>query len=721
MNRARHRHALSLALALFGACTSPPPDTKPDAPAGNHLAAEKSPYLLRHAQNPVDWYPWGPEAFEKARRENKPIFLSIGYAACHWCHVMEAESFSNTQIAALMNRSFVAVKVDREERPDIDRIYLAYVASVNGGGWPMSVVLTPDLQPFFGATYLPPETRGTEEGLTSILTRLAGDWQTRRGVLLKAAADGTTVVSGLSEIPKPSATAIDAGALDETFASLTRSFDRANGGFAGAPKFPRPVVLTFLLRYYARTGARPALDMTLTTLRAMDRGGIHDQLGGGFHRYAVDAEWREPHFEKMLYDQAQLAVAYAEAFQVTRAQDLATTARTTIDYAIARLRDPEGGFHSAEDADSAVSATDARLAEGAFYLWSAEDAERALGAQAPPVVHYFNLIAGYARPLVARATRDDTARKFDVTPPELAVQIELAKERMRIARTAWPRPAVDDKVVTAWNGLMISALARAAAILDEPRYLTAARDTARFIEARLFDSAAGSLKRRYRDGSAAIDGLLEDYAFLAQGLLDLFEATFDPHWLTLALQLQRTQDRLFWDDANGAYFSTRADAAHLLARAKEDYDGAEPSANSVSAMNLLRAWQITGDDVWRRRAEDTFRALSGRVTRSGTAVPQLMSALAFRESTPKQIVIAGDPGAADTAALLRLVHDRFIPNKVVMVVDGATQQAALAQLAPQIAEMTRRNGGATIYVCEHYTCQLPTNDAAVAARLLDQR
>ena len=679
-----------------------------------------------HAHNPVDWYPWGAEAFDKARRENKPIFLSIGYSTCHWCHVMEAESFSNPEIAALMNRYFVSIKVDREERPDVDRVYLAYVESVSGGGWPMSLFLTPDRLPFFGATYLPPDTRGRDEGFRQILQRVANDWQTRRGVLLNAAATGASTVSAEAHIPDPSNGAADSQVFEETYDSVSRSFDGVNGGFGGAPKFPRPVVLTFLLRYYQRTGKKGALDMTRATLEAMAHGGIHDVLGGGFHRYTVDAAWRTPHFEKMLYDQAEVALAYTDAFQVTKDAQLASTARETLAYVLRDMRDSAGGFFSAEDADSAATATDARLVEGAFYLWTMDELQRVLGQDASLVAYHFDVVdAGKddARTLAARHSVRETAAHFKLT--ERATEDVLASARRRLfeARLGRPHPARDDKIITAWNGLMISALARAGEVFDSPEYVDAGAADARFIERQLFDASSGTLKRSYHAGAAEVDALLEDYSFFIQGLLDLYEASFDPHWLGLALRLQGTQDRLFWDDKDGAYFSTRADAPDLLARMKEDYDGAEPAANSVSAMNLLRVWQLTEDDRWRARADATFRALSGRLARSGGAVPQLVAALDFWRSTPKQIVIAGDPAAADTRALLRLVHDRFIPNKVLSQVDGvdgSQRQAELARVVPFLAEMIRRNDRATIYVCKNYACRLPTNDLTVAARLLDE-
>ena len=686
----------------------------------NRLIREKSPYLQLHAHNPVDWYPWGAEAFERAKRENKPIFLSIGYSSCHWCHVMETESFSNPEIAEVMNRSFVSIKVDREERPDVDRLYLAYVESVSGGGWPMSIFLTPDRLPFFGATYMPPTTRGRDEGFREILQRLAADWDTKRDVLLRAAATGASTVSAQARIPQASDTVAGAEVFDRTFDSLARSFDRLNGGFEAAPKFPRPVVLAYLMRYYQRSRNKDALGMTRATLGAMARGGIHDVLGGGFHRYTVDAAWRTPHFEKMLYDQAQLALAYTDAFQLTKDEEYAGTTKDILTYVLRDMHDAAGGFFSAEDADSAASATDARLAEGAFYLWTIGELQQVLGPDAPLVAYHFDLSADEARTLASRHTVHETAAHFGVTDRAAHEALDSARRRLSQARSSRPRPARDRKIVTAWNGLMISALSRAGQVFDSREYIDAGVASARFVESRLFDAPSGSLKRRFVDGTADVDGLLEDYAFLTQGLLDLYEASFDAHWLALALRLQATQDRLFWDDKDGAYFSTRADAPDLLARMKEDYDGAEPAANSVAAMNLLRLWQLTENDAWRARADATFRALSGRVARSGSAVPQLVAALDFWQSVPKEIVIAGDPAASDTKALLRLVHDRFIPNKVLALADGGPTQDELARVVPVVAEKTRRNGRATIYICKNYACRLPTTDPAVAARLLDE-
>jgi uncharacterized protein YyaL (SSP411 family) len=709
----------------------------------NRLIDERSPYLQLHAHNPVDWYPWGAAAFDTARREGKPIFLSVGYSTCHWCHVMEAESFSDPAIADLMNRSFISIKVDREERPDIDRIYMAYVQTMDSGGWPMSVFLTPDLKPFLGASYLPPDDRGSALGFRTLLQRINELWTTDRPRALKAAETGARLMTDMQASGERSTAAVDARVLDESFAAIRTSFDAVDGGFGSAPKFPRPVVLTFLLREYARTGQKPALDITLRTLDAMARGGIHDQLGGGFHRYATDAAWRVPHFEKMLYDQAQLAVSYAEAFQITRDGAYAAVARDILDYTLRDMRSPEGGFFSAEDADSAVPGGNGPGVEGAFYVWSLEELRHALGREPGDVLafHYgvepagnvppqaappSSAPAGNAPPDTAKTlyqahTIAQTARQFHKTDAAVETLLAAARHTLLDERARRPRPMLDDKVLVAWNGLMLSALARSAQIFGDGRYLNAAREAATFLRARLYDGANNRLTRRFRRGSADIDGMLEDYAFLIQGLLDLYEASFDVEWLSWAIRLQEQQDTQFWDATGGGYFSTSAGRPDILVRVKDDYDGAEPAPNSVAAMNLLRLWQVTDRKAWRDKADAVFAALAVRLTRSGSALPQLAAALDFALSTPKQIVIAGDRAAADTGALVDLVRSRFLPNKIVLLADGGPDQEAIAKWLPFVGSMQRLNGRATIYVCQNYACRLPTSDVRTAAALLDAR
>ncbi|MQA31720.1 MAG: DUF255 domain-containing protein [Luteitalea sp.] len=731
------RNLLAGCLAAAAAATSVTLAGQAPAPrSSNRLIHEKSPYLRLHAHNPVDWFTWGDEAIAKARRENKPIFLSVGYSTCHWCHVMEAESFADPAIAEVMNRFFVSIKVDREERPDIDRVYMAYVlASTGGGGWPMSVFLTPDLKPFFGDTYIPPDDRGGIAGFRTLIQRIAERWAKDRDKVLENANRATRIIETQANPgARGSGRPLDVRVLQKIYEDIKSSYDSSEGGFGAGPKFPRPVLLNFLLRHFARTGDRPALDMTLGTLRAMSRGGIHDHLGGGFHRYTTDRNWQVPHFEKMVYDQAQVAVSFIEAYQLTKDPALAGVARATLDYVHRDLRGAEGGFLSAEDADSLPAAGAARAAEGAFYVWTHAELRATLGdAVAEIFSHHYGVLPSGNVPakldlegelkgrnvLVVRHTPAETAAKFKRSEGDVRALLDRAREKLADVRAARPRPPRDDKVIVAWNGLVLSAFARAAQVFDEPRYLDGARAAARFIETRMYDPTSNLLKRRYRDDDVDIDGMLEDYAFLIQGLLDLYEASFEVKWLSWAIALQGRQDQLFWDAAGGGYFSTREDAAHIIARMKDDYDGAEPSANSVAAMNLLRLWQVTDRKAWRVKAEAILAAQAVQLSRPGALLPQLAVALNFALSKPKQIVIAGDPAAADTRAMLRLVHDRFIPNKILLLLDGGAAQQQIAEWLPFVANIDRRDGKATAYICENYVCNLPTTDPQTAARLLD--
>jgi len=702
----------------------------------NRLVEEHSPYLQLHAHNPVDWFPWGQAAFDKARREDKPIFLSVGYSTCHWCHVMEQESFSDPAMAAIMNEHFVSIKVDREERPDVDRVYMSFVQAATGsGGWPMSVFLTPDLEPFFGGTYFPPDDRYGRPGFRTLLQRVHEAWVTERDRIVQSAEQARQFLEAQVGGGAPTAAAtLGQPVLDRTYQQIKTSYDAAQGGFGSAPKFPRPVVLNFLVRYYARTGDKAALDMTLHTLRAMALGGMHDHLGGGFHRYSTDASWHVPHFEKMLYDQAQLAMSYSDAYQITKDLFFAEVARDILDYVLRDMRGAEGGFYSAEDADSQIEQGRPEHAEGAFYVWTADQIRDVLGDELAAIFHFHygvqpsgNVPARQdiqgelngKNVLIVRHTLAETAATFKRPEGEARALLDMARKTLAAARASRPRPPLDDKVLVAWNGLMISALARAAQVLDEPRYLAAAQRTAEFVRSRMYDASTNLLKRRYRADHVDIDAVLEDYAFLGQGLLDLYETSFDTTWLSWAVRLQEQQDALFWDDGAGGYFATRADAANILIRMKDDYDGAEPSANSVAAMNLLRLWQMTDRQDLREQADATFAALAGRLGPQGAAVPQLVAALDFSLSKPKQIVIAGEPGAADTRAMLRLVHDRFIPNKILLLADGGPGQQQLAAWLPFVKGVSRKDGRATAYICEDYVCHLPTADLDIAAQLLD--
>lgn len=701
----------------------------------NRLVQEKSPYLLQHAHNPVDWYPWGKEAFETARREQKPIFLSVGYSTCHWCHVMERESFSDPAIADIMNHHFVSIKVDREERPDVDRIYMAFVQGTTGsGGWPMSVFLTPDLKPFYGGTYYPPEDRFGRPGFRTVLLHIAGVWEKDRGRIIQAANRSADALQASVNADGGENANLQQPVLAKTYKQIKASYDATHGGFGRARKFPRPVVFNFLLRYYARTGQKDALQMTLHTLRAMAQGGIHDHIGGGFHRYSTDPIWHVPHFEKMLYDQAQLAISYTEAFQITRDPFFAEIVRDILGYVLRDMRSPEGGFYSAEDADSLFAHGRPEHGEGAFYVWEAKEIERILGPEVAPIFNYYY---GVELPgnvpsqqdfqgefkgrniLMIRHTLAETAKRFGKSEDEIQSLLALTRKKLFDARSSRPRPPLDDKVLTGWNGLMISAFARAAQALDEPKYLAAAEAAAGFVRSQLFDSKTGKLKRRYRDGHVAVEGFLEDYAFLVQGLLDLYEASFNVRWLSWAIQLQEKQDQFFWDSEAGGYFATSGKDPSLIVRMRDTYDGAEPAANSVAAMNLLRLGQMTDRQEWREKAEKTFSAFARPLETVPQAMPQLAAALDFSLSKTKQIVIAGEPESPDTRALLRLVHERYIPNKILLLADGAGGQKQLAQWLPFIKFVKQKEGRATAYICENYVCKLPTADPAMVARLLD--
>ena len=723
--------------ALLIAATTPCQAAEP-APAmhTNALAKEKSPYLLQHKHNPVDWLPWGEAAFEKARKENKPIFLSIGYSTCHWCHVMAHESFENEAIAKLMNAHFINIKIDREERPDVDKVYMTYVqATTGGGGWPMSVFLTPDLKPFLGGTYYPPEDRYGRPGFPTLLTRIAEAWEKDREKIVE---HGNQVAEQLKQAAASAPGGASAGkeALAAGLNYFTRSFDDELGGFGDAPKFPRPVILNFLFRMAAREGAdsrdgKAALGMALITLQKMAAGGMHDHLGGGFHRYSVDKFWHIPHFEKMLYDQAQLASSYLDAFQLTHDVQYANTARDILDYVRRDMTAKEGGFFSAEDADSVVEHGKPEHREGAFYVWTKDEIARVLGAEAAPL---FDRVYGVEEDgnapagsdpqgefkgqntLIARLSVADAAKFFRKGEDEIAASLAESRKKLSDVRAKRPRPHLDDKIITAWNGMMISAFARAAQILDDRAYLETAQRSAKFIREHLWKD--GALVRSYREGASDVAGFADDYAALIAGLLDLYEADFDIAWLQWAAELQKKQDALFLDAEHGGYFSTAADAKHLLLRMKEDYDGAEPSPNSVSALNLLRLSQITGDPALTDRAAKTIGAVSEQLARFPAALPQMLCALDASLVKPRQIVIAGPRDSAATRALLREVHAHYLPTKLLLLADGATGQRWLGERLEFVKTVAPLNGEPAAYVCENFVCQLPTADVAKLRELL---
>jgi uncharacterized protein YyaL (SSP411 family) len=680
----------------------------------NRLGKEKSPYLLQHANNPVDWYPWGEEAFEKSARENKPIFLSIGYSTCHWCHVMEHESFEDPATAALLNQYFVPVKVDREERPDVDRVYMLFVqASTGSGGWPMSVWLTPERKPFYGGTYFPPDNRFGRPGFRSILQSLAQAWKDDRA---RVEESGAKVVEQLKEYAAQGSGKGEPqkDALDSAFYGFRRMFDSRLGGFGGAPKFPRPSVHNFLLRYYAATKNEEALEMVLLTLREMAKGGMNDQLGGGFHRYSVDERWFVPHFEKMLYDQAQIAASYLEAFQITRDGQYAAAARDVFSYVQRDLTHPDGGFFSAEDADS--QAADGVKREGAFYVWSKEEIEAALGPNDAEIfcMRYGVEALGNVEEdphgefrgqniLYQARSIEETAAASDLSVDGARALLRGAAATLLDRRARRPRPHLDDKILASWNGMMISAFAKGAQALGEDRYADAAAGAAKFVRSRLWDESRSVLLRRFRDGESAIDGFLDDYACSILGFLDLYETRFEPADFQFAVRLAERALELFEDRENGGFFSTGAEAEKLVLRLKDDYDGAEPSGNSMMTIALLRLARMTDREDFRAAAARTLEAFSVRMTAGGAGVPQMLVALAFSRGKPMEIVLAGPQSETMLAAIRR----RFLPNAVV------------ARAGEAAVPMPAVDGKPTVYVCSNYACNLPVTEVDQLDELLE--
>jgi uncharacterized protein YyaL (SSP411 family) len=703
----------------------------------NRLAFEQSPYLLQHANNPVDWRAWGDEAFGEARRSARPIFLSIGYATCHWCHVMEHESFEDPEVAARLNRDFVPIKVDREERPDVDRVYMTFVQATTGsGGWPMSVWLTPDLEPFYGGTYFPPASQWGRPGFTDVLKEIARAWREEPDAVRASARQ---IVERLKTIAQgqPGGPRAGAEALDETRDQFASTFDKRRGGFGDAPKFPRPSELLFLLREHARTGEAPARDMVLQTLRAMALGGMRDHIGGGFHRYSVDGAWRVPHFEKMLYDQAQIVLALLEAAQVSSDPFFAQVAEDTLQYVERDMTDESGGFHSAEDADSLppehAGTGSGRKTEGAFYLWTVDEVRSELGDASRTFELRFGLLPNGNAPadpqqefvgkniLYTARSIADIGRETGLEPGVIARQLMDARLTLFNVRERRPRPERDDKVLTAWNGLMIAACARAARVLDggealaqtlpgaEPglRHLAAAERAARFIRASLWDEDRRVLLRRFRRGHAAIDGFAEDYANMILGLLELFQAGGHASWLRWAIELQDRQDELFADPDGGGWFSTTGADGSVIVRARDEYDGAEPSAASVSVLNLLTLANLTGDGRWRVGADRGLESVGPRLSSQGRAVPLMAAALATALALAEQIVVVGPRDREDTRAMWQKVHRRFRPFTVVVPVEPGPPQDAVAALLPWMGAMRMVDDRATAYVCREFACAAP--------------
>jgi uncharacterized protein YyaL (SSP411 family) len=718
----------------------------------NRLAREKSPYLLQHQHNPVDWFAWGEEAFSKARAENKPIFLSIGYSTCHWCHVMERESFENETIAAILNAHFVSIKVDREERPDVDKIYMTFVQSTTGsGGWPLNVFLTPDLKPFFGGTYFPPDNRHGRPGFPQLLQQIHQVWQERHGEIVASADDiharleATTTSAAVSNLVLTTDTLRRAGAM------FKEAYDPRHGGFGGAPKFPQPGIPSLVLRYAKRFGDDEAARMVLHTCERMAAGGIHDQLGGGFARYSVDAEWLVPHFEKMLYDNAQLLGLYLDAYLVSDDARHADVASDIIRYVLRDMTHPDGGFYSAEDADSEGH-------EGKFYCWTKDELSKLLTVEEFNVAaRYFGITAqgnfvdhSHPTPLagqnvlsVAADVRRRTASEPPDPPPHVGGYddelLASAKNKMFDVRSKRIRPHLDDKILASWNGLMLSAFARAYAVLGDETYRAAAEKNLTFIQAKLWQPQeggtgfqpgsnlqepkphaqsetgwkpvprCGTLFHRWRDGERDEVQLLEGYAFLLSGVIDLYEATLEPATLDFAIALAEAMITRFYDAENGGFWQSAAGAKDLILRVKDDYDGAEPSGNSVATLALLKLAAITDRTDFREPAEATLRLFAHRLQNFPHAMPFMLHAVDFWLEEPRRVVVAGDSRSVKARELIHAAHSVYQPNKVMLGNAGAVEP---------FAKTLPAKDGPLVYLCTGKACQPPTSEATKVRELL---
>jgi hypothetical protein len=677
----------------------------------NRLIFEQSPYLLQHARNPVDWYPWGEEAFAKAKAENKPIFLSVGYTTCHWCHVMEHESFEDEEVAQAINAGFVPIKVDREERPDIDEVYMTVTQAMTGsGGWPMTVIMSPDKKPFFAGTYFPKTDRPGRSGLLTILGVFQQLWTEQREKLL---SESDRVVAFLQSRATATAGELPGAALlEKAYPHFLETFDPKNAGFGGAPKFPVPANLSFLVRHHQRSGEAPALDMVDRTLTAMRLGGIYDQIGFGVHRYSTDRVWLVPHFEKMLYDQALFVMALTDAYQAGGNPFHADTAREVLSYVLRDLTAPEGGFYSAEDADSEGK-------EGTFYLWTPQEVIEVLGESEGAWFNQLFQIVPEGN-FLEEATRVKTGENIphlrEPVPADLRERVEAARRKLFEHREKRVHPQKDDKILTDWNGLMIAALARAAVVFESAPYREAATRAADFALTRL-RREDGRLLKRYRAGQAGLAAHLEDYAFLVWGLIELYQATFEPKYLAAALELTEVMDAHFWDAKDGGYFMTADDSEELLVRSKTLYGGAIPSGNAVASLNLARLHRLTGRTELGERLDDLLRAFGQSISEAPNAFPVVLQTVDFLTGPAREIVIAGEPGDPAVKELLAAARKAFRPNQVVLF-RPAGENPEIAKFAPFTAAQDAIGGKATAYVCENFACKLPVHTVPELEELL---
>ncbi|KAI8081745.1 uncharacterized protein BX664DRAFT_341183 [Halteromyces radiatus] len=716
----------------------------------NRLIHEKSPYLLQHAHNPVDWYPWGKVAFEKAKIENKPIFLSIGYSTCHWCHVMEHESFENDQVAKILNDHFISIKVDREENPGVDKLYMTYVQLTTGrGGWPMSVFLTPDLQPFFGATYFPPDDIAGQTGFKTVLSRIAKVWEEKPDALRQ---NGQDTIHQLKSYVQSRATDplvdMDANKIAKDACDHYQSvYDASQGGFSGAPKFPQPVQMNFLLDYFGycrqsseniknNDSGKDALNMVLYTLKKIANGGIHDHVGGGFHRYSTDKNWHVPHFEKMLYDQAQLLATYSTAYQITKDPFFAMTARDIITYVSRDLHHSQGGFYSAEDADSLPTNDAKAKLEGAFCVWTKSELESILETnQAQVVIRHFGVKSeGNVDPmqdphkeltnknvLTSVETLKETADALNMQESTIVDLLQSAKQQLWKYRTEHrPKPHRDEKILTSWNGLMITGLVKAYQALQDPSILELATNTADFIHKELYQAKSNTLLRSYCQGPSTIEGFLDDYSYLIQGLLDLYETDHDDRWIQWAYDLQEKQNELFYDKEAGGYFTVQESDKSILVRLKEEQDGAEPSPNAVSLKNLVRLGTIIENQSYVTKAQDTVDCFNMAMSRFPYAMPALVTSFLLMYHGAKQIVLAGNSSDKSMQTYQDIVNQVFIPNKLVIQAKNSgfvhDNNKVIADIS---SSLDYQHGKATAFICENFTCGLPIQDVGQLKKQLE--
>jgi len=680
----------------------------------NALINETSPYLLQHAHNPVNWHAWGEAALSKAKADDKPILLSIGYSACHWCHVMEHESFENEEIAKLMNDNFVNIKVDREERPDLDQIYMTAVQMMTGhGGWPMTMFLTPQGVPFYGGTYFPPDDRSNMPGFPRVLLSVAEAYRSQREQV------GNTATQMLGELRRVGLAAesrdlLTTEILDGAYRGIAKNYDRVNGGFGGAPKFPPAMTLEFFLHAYHRTHDQEALKMVIETCRKMAEGGMYDQLGGGFHRYSVDAKWLVPHFEKMLYDNALLSRLYLHVYQITKDEFARRIATETLDYVVREMTDSRGGFYSSQDADS-------EGIEGKFFVWSQEEIIASLGESDGAIFgDYFDITAQGNfegdNILHVNATIDDLASRYNTDAASVRAIIDNGRRRLFEIRERRKKPGRDQKVLTAWNGFMLASFAEASAILDDDNYREVARANARFMLDDL--SHDGLLLRTYKDGYAKLNAYLEDYASFIDGLISLYEATGEIEWIENGIALTKKMIEEFWDEDEGGFFFTGRSHERLIVRSKEWMDNATPSGNSIAAMSLLRLSLLTGDEDYRRRATTILRLMADQIRRYPSAFGFALTALDFYLASPLEVALLASDSTALFADLWRTLWSTYLPNRIIVPIAGDEPRAR--EIVPLLKARDAPKSGVTAYVCEHYTCQAPTQESSELTRQLLQ-